>query len=495
MKPEDEKAQQLELFPAPDNRTSSKGATPYSSPGGDSTTQAWSLLLYLPIARIEFDKLRLGESGEYIFQGVDTLYLSFSLLDFISDQMDVHSGASREDTVHHLIQQLAISNPEKSSKERASIAGIVFDAISNEKNNHKMFQYPYFNIKTKQHLTREFRLIRPRPVDEQILYRVTKEGFTAYFSLLEVDSMVAHEVETFRVKRLLESGRYEQARANALTNKKRAIELKSRVVDLMYTVLRNPRQVNYEQDVKPQLEEAREHLALVQKHDDVNYKMILELKTLAKGEPLEHLIDIKNILESCFIQYSELAQEISTVNSRYVLALSNAFAPLASEYGEVNLEEDIFLPLLRSNVDMIFGFDSQILAALTPFTDRAVFDPFEFVTSMDESLKDYEEVEEVEQSDEITEVDDTKRFTPEMHGRIVSVISRWVRDHQKVDINSMLSLCEEERLTSDEMLCVVYHVGDLWSKADKHKDSVKVSVSGQVSHPLVCGDNITIEKV
>ncbi|MCP4353388.1 MAG: hypothetical protein GY795_48685 [Desulfobacterales bacterium] len=167
----------------------------------DLSRQVRNLLLLLPVTQLELEKHRLGPENESVFDGIDTLYLSFSMFDFISEKMVFSPGASREDIIEYLCEEVRILKQDISQEHMKKISEIILDKLLNTKEGLRTFSFPYFDALRGNNKIREFRLIKYEVTDDNMgLYYLTNEGFAAYLSMMGIDSDVAQEVDAFLIR-------------------------------------------------------------------------------------------------------------------------------------------------------------------------------------------------------------------------------------------------------------------------------------------------------
>ncbi len=89
------------------------GGHRFSDAGGEALRdeavgrQLRNLLLLSPLFQLEGSKARFGAEGEGLLEGIDTLYLSLSLFDFVSERMVMDLGARRAEIRAHLAGEIA----------------------------------------------------------------------------------------------------------------------------------------------------------------------------------------------------------------------------------------------------------------------------------------------------------------------------------------------------------------------------------------------------
>ena len=227
----------------------------------DLSRQVRNLLLLYPLIRLEYEKVRLGPDGLNMFRGLDTLYLSFAMFDYISECMLFDLGAKRERIIQHLAKEVKRIKPRLSKKNSAQAGEIILDQLCNAKQNHQSFAFDYFDAQKESKMSRSFRLILFKiGEDDEGRYHLTKEGFAAYLSMLELDSNMAQEVDEYLIQKLIDRGNFADALRVAGRNRKRTIELKDSLKQKIFKLNRDIFNVDWQQDIKPFLDQSRDHI-------------------------------------------------------------------------------------------------------------------------------------------------------------------------------------------------------------------------------------------
>ncbi|MCP4298804.1 MAG: hypothetical protein GY786_24755, partial [Proteobacteria bacterium] len=443
---------QISLLPQSEEK---KKVPPPLRKNDDLTRQVRNLLLLLPVTRLELDKLRLGPENLMIFKGIDTNFLSYSMFDYISESMIFESGATREGIIEHLKDEAKRLKPNIPDTEGEIIGEILLDQLCNSRENHKAFQFEYFDALEDKMKVRQFRLIFYKVGDDnEGRYFLTNEGFAAYLSMLELDTRMGQEVDEFLIQRLMERGSYGDALRISKRNRKRTIELKDTLSRKLFKIGRDVQSVDWSDEVRPYLDQSRSH---------IKGRIEQEGRILAKiGEILEQpdvnhrddLIHLQETIDECQGEHRKLHSQLMGFNEQFLDLQIRAFrTPRIS--GNASLEDEILMKLLDSGIDKMGQRAVEITTFMNHPKVNSLFDPLLLISFIDSADGEYEE--ELQESPGEMEgfVDSMERFDNKMIVEMGSWLEKVVADKKDTDLSQIIRKAESDHLNSIEILCLV----------------------------------------
>jgi len=167
-----------------------------------------------PIYELESLRLLNQEENQHLaWEHLDIIWLAFAFLDVISEMTEYSSGVSRDDAIIRLVplarEQAKTMAEELSRQALTEVLHKIFDHLVNRGNRYLPFKYRYFDAGQKKMMTKKFWLIKTVYTGEgrTALYRLTDEGYTAYFGLYETGALDAAAIGNLRIKLLIDRGR------------------------------------------------------------------------------------------------------------------------------------------------------------------------------------------------------------------------------------------------------------------------------------------------
>ncbi len=450
--------------------------------------------MLLPVTRLELDKLRLGPENLMIFKGIDTNFLSYSMFDYISESMIFESGATREGIIEHLKDEAKRLKPNIPNTEGEIIGEILLDQLCNSRENHRAFQFEYFDALEDKMKVRQFRLIFYKVGDDnEGRYYLTNEGFAAYLSMLELDTRMGQEVDEFLIQRLMERGSYGDALRISKRNRKRTIELKDTLKRKLFKIGRDVQSVDWSDEVRPYLDQSRSHIKeRIEQEGRILIKIgeILEQTDVNNRDDLIHL---QETIDECQAEHRKLHSQLMGFNEQFLDLQVRAFrTPRISS--NANLEEEILLKLLDLGIDKLGRNALDITTVMNNPKINRIFDPLLLISFIDNADSDFEE-ELLEPTGEMEEmVDSMERFDSEMIVEMSSWLGKTVAENEEIDLGRIIQFAESDGLTSIEILCLVYLVMEWYGDSMSSKGLIFNKSGKLVNNDFLTGDNLKILK-
>lgn len=489
----------MQLIPNED-QASSKTAHQRQTREEDLSKQVRNLLLLYPITRLENEKLRLGPEHQMIFKGIDTLYLSFALFDYISECMVFESGASRLDIIDFLCFEMKKIAPQLEEEAQKIAAEIVLDQLCNSRNNHKSFTFNYFDASTGLTRSRDFRLILYKlgPTGEGH-YILTKEGFAALLSMLELDSNMKLEVNEYIIQKLVDRGNFTEALRISKQNRTLTIEYRDLLNRKLFQLNRDIAQMSWENDVKPYLDKSRRHIRDRIKEEGQmleRFSSIIETATSSGNQNLHQLL---NVITECQNRHRELHTQIMRFNDRFLEAQNKAFRT-PKETPLAHLEDEILQQMGELPISHLIEKSSEITSVMNPPVMNKLFDPVMLLSFIDKIDTEEIEKEKCKQEEEIDVVPlktIPDRFNDEMIREMTHFLEKEIKISGRSDLVNLMHKAEKAGYHSDQILCLVYLIYEMYGdrNASGQYHIFKNGKIDKASSPyqLISGDNLLIK--
>lgn len=483
---------QLSFLPDEENQ-----GRPVRSRNDDLSRQVKNLLLLYPVTRLEADKNRLGPDQVNLFDGVDTLYLSFSLFDYISECMLFDKGADREGILEHLESevnrfQLPVNEPQK-----RLIGSIILDQLCNSKDNHKSFQLPYFDPLSNQTQIRDFRLILFKVTDAgEGRYMLTNEGFSAYLSMLELNTEMGQEVDEFLIKRQMERGNFRDAVRIAQRNRKRTIELKDTLERKVFKMGREIQNVDWSGEIRPFLERSRVHIKERIEEEGSLLSKIEEYIQESEQDRLIQLVTLKETLLECQSKHRELHAHLMRVNETFLEEQTRSYrAPRYSSHAD--FEEDILAELLGCEIEKLQDKADEITAMMNLPGQPHLFDPLLLLSFIDQADAEERNAEPPKKAEIIDFDQPLDRFDRSLVIQMKSRLEAFLEEKRDTSFSEVIGWAETTFNDKDEIICLIYLVlqwfGDPAEKGipEITKLENKLALSGGI----LSGDDLAIRYI
>ncbi len=473
-------------------------ATPETTTrASDLSRQVRNALLLSPIHSLEHEKKRLAPNHPDLFEGIDTLYLSFSLFDFISEHMVFGPGATSEEILQHLGQEVIFIKPSLTSDEIQVVAKIILDRLSNSRERHQAFSFPLFDARDQEIKLRHFRLLAYHPADEGAgHYVLTQEGFAVYLSMLELDPEVAQQINEIMIQQLIKRGRFRDARELASRNQMQTKQYLNQLLELLRKIQRNIRTTDWQVGVKPRLDQARYHFEDRIREEGSILMSVPGYLEQAADDQIPFLLDLQDMVQDCQKWHGQLHRMVMDFYEEFQRL--QAFVFRSAGMGPVaDLEQDVLAPLSMAPVEKLAPHAREITVLLNPGKPVKLFDPF-LLVHLIEQQSEVEETPLEESSEAMLEEipAPAMRFSKELIHKMTQYLEDHLPENESVQLDALLQHALEDQLDKDELLCLTYLIlgkygsdervtGLKFEKLEPFQLSAEVGVSG---------DNLRITK-
>jgi len=483
----------------------------FSEAGGEPlrdeavTRQLRNLLLLAPLFQLEGTKARLGAEGEDLFEGIDTLYLSLSLFDFVAERMVMDLGAPRADIVVHLAGEIARMETtlDRSALGRARAlpeaqceraAEQVLDALTNARERHRAFEPSYFDAAGGTARRLRFRLLRLSDEPDGVLrYLLTPEGLTAYLAMLDVDPALAQQAEEILIARLLERGRFRDALRLARRARTRTLELRETLRKHLLRAHRAGGAVHWSGETLPRIAEAIEHIRERQTEEHAILQGVgaHDLDALAP-DLRRDLVDLRDTIDDCRHQHAQLHRETMSVNDRFLALQASAFRARRVT-ALPDLERQVLGPLLERTISELAGIAEEVTALLNAPRVEGMLDPVLLLDLLERGQDRNETLTTDEEDAPLADLERLpERFDQTLQARVVEW-ARAVLDREgAMTFSALLKRARRDGLSHDERLCLAYVVIAAFHPRDDRLD-VDARIGGRFSDSLVEGDDLVLE--
>jgi hypothetical protein len=469
----------------------------------DLSRQVRNLLLLYPLIRLEYEKARLGPDGLNMFRGLDTLYLSFAMFDYISECMLFDLGAKRERIIQHLAKEVKRIKPRLSKKNSALASEIILDQLCNSKQNHQSFSFDYFDAQSDSKMSRRFRLLLFKiGDDDEGRYHLTKEGFAAYLSMLELDTNMAQEVDEYLIQKLIERGNFEDALRVASRNRKRTIELKDSLKQKIFKLNRDIFNVDWKGDIKPFLDQSRDHIQARIKEEGHMLESLTEELDQTEIKNKDNLLKLHDTIHNCQSQHRDLHKEIMGFNEKFLAAQTKTFrTPRISNLA--HLEEEVLTLMGEKSIDDLSSQVPEITATMNSPTIKRIFDPLMILSIIDDQDREEQGKTEVVASDLVLLNNPLDRFETKIIQEMEAYLQEVVSSEDETNLKAVILRAEaENRFSAEQILCLVYLSFQWYGNADRSPgirfekmENKKQKLTPKLSKSVyLSGDNLLIKR-
>lgn len=453
--------------------------------------------LFRPLHELEATKNSYNRNDINILENIDTLFLSNYLFDLISDGMIFGDGVERNILIHDARVQIKIMDSSLSSKIASEVVETILDFISNKKNGFKIFNMSYFDPIEKKNSSRKFRLIAFKECDDgKWRYYLTKEGFTVYLSMLEMDSDMEIALNDFRIQKLLERERFSEAVSIAKVNMKRTVEHKQMLQILMRRIQRDVRQIDWKEDVESKLNNSQEH---IQERIDEELKMAKIVREQIENGNLssvnrKQLLILQETVSACQIAHQDLFQQLIPFHEQY-LEFHSRTLNVSRSISQPNFEEDLLYEYLSLPIDKLSSVSLKISLSSTLAKQAKIFDPMLLIEYIDKlSIKEKINTEKLAEPEyeEVFKVPSmfSKNLMVEMREYFKELITK----KECIDFNALLEIAKNEGKSAKEIAYLSFLLIDQFETANKNQlVLLKKSNTKLNNNTYIQGDNLIME--
>jgi hypothetical protein len=252
-------------------------------------------------------------------RGIDVRTLSLLALDMTIEGMGLGEGITRRE----LAARLRTLSPLFTGQEADAVFGeacdFVVDGLVNAPRS-EAFREEYLAVEegTPELRHFEFRLLQEEDHGGRVVLRATKYAINLCLRMLETeieDAQVANEAV---LEDQLRRGAISRAVVSAQQARMLSIGLRERIDDLLARIARDAGQVDYETELKPRLDEAREHLVRRASSSDRLLEVVEDKLDDARGDAARELARLRETLRDCRARHAHLAERVMRATREFL---------------------------------------------------------------------------------------------------------------------------------------------------------------------------------
>lgn len=338
------------------------------------TSHLRALSLIAPLQRAEDNKGMLHVAAKAA-ERVDMRYLALAAIELLIDRMGAGGTASRAELIEYLADLAQLQSRDLSSEDAATLAGHVFDGLTNARDRRARFKVRLFDPDEPDAVYFEFALLRAEPLpDGTVGYRLTQEAIEIHLSLLAHDPLTATQVSEIIVGEFLKRGLYDHAMSAAERTRTNSIRLAEALRLLMAEARRAILKVMWHQELGPKMEEARSLLdASIMREGAMLAQLSDTAADVTDETDRRHLSRIRTLLLDVQTRHRKLIVMVQKTAEEYLHLQADALKlrPLARL---PDLENEILDPLLRAPANFLIENASGLFCAVSGTLPPLVLD-------------------------------------------------------------------------------------------------------------------------
>lgn len=383
-------------------------------PGRDPIVESWSKVMArrmqsLVIGYPIFDMVSRGGSGHHPHWAKQNFtFLALQVFDAVFARMAPGSGrgATRDQIINDLEPYIKDADPDLSFEQIVELVDFVLNTLMND--GRGSFQEECVWVEESKHArpyTFKFALLKSYhdPDTDQFVIRASGELIHLYLRMLDQPVEDEQLANLFILQEQVRRGRIDRARHEAERTMLLSLEYERGIDDILRTVRRDVRGVDWVDDVTPKLEEAHQHVqrlirdqgrVLSELKDELNrnedaakIRVIHELIALLDQCQRRHMVLEKRILSAgpTFLEEQSFQRFRSMARSPMPDLSQQVFHPALS------LQVPFFRPMLRDLYRTALGPRIHRMLDLEVFIEKvlredAIFEPREDDEAHDERM-------------------------------------------------------------------------------------------------------------
>ncbi len=308
-----------------------------------------ALVMSFPIHHI----VTKGGSGYYPdWQGQNFTFLALQIFDSVFARMapGMGRGATREEIISDLRPFILQSQSDLNDKQVEEIADFTLNHLMNEgrgtfetecvwmSEDHATKPYAYrFGLLMAYH----------DPDSDQFIIRATREALHLYLRMLDQPIEDEQISNLFLLYEQVRSGRIDRTRREVERTMLLSLQYERYIEDMLRTIRRDVRSVDWVREVTPRIEEAHAHVQrLIREQGKVLRALKLELQEVedhGRLRDIRHLIDV---LELCQRRHMELQRRIMSAGPAFLEEQAYQRFRNMARTPTPDLNQQVFLPAL-----------------------------------------------------------------------------------------------------------------------------------------------------
>lgn len=460
----------------------------------DLSHQQRNLLLLSPLFQLSANRFRLGgELRNPVLDVADTNYMCLRLFDYLIEGAPLQGGRTRRECMARLVECATEMAPLGTQAQLLEVAEIVLGALENSRDHYREFEERYFHAPSRQAKTFRFRLIALELTadDAGELLKLTAEGHIAYLAMLDLPADVGEEILQKASQLMFERGRYQDALTLIQQARRRSALYRTELRDYVEKVVRNPREVNWVNEVEPRISEARQHVD--QRRQDDARMLSNVTHTLAElgaddSEGARQLRAVRDELDEANTLRVQLFNVLQNARARFFEA--NARLLVVRKRQRVGSVPQVLSPGLGalSTQDFALAAD-EAFWGLFPVEPRRLLD-LETLTAM-VRCRPAPSIEPAEDTvDEEAQVPVfVETYSAEVDDAVKAFVARLLREKAGGELRTLLAEPELATLTDSEQRLAVAWLYRYFTASPEFE----VTVDGEYRNAILAGSHLVFK--
>jgi hypothetical protein len=313
-----------------------------------------SLGLTMPLHELEANK---GQRG---WDGYNLVELGLIAIDAIADRQELDAGATPDDIKELLVRY---AEAQRQDGDGHAIAAAVLDALVEPRAVH----YGDYGVEA-QHTDQQWAFCLVREVDEGrgVHLRATDPAINLLVGALDIDDLESvHAAAETLVSKLIERGKFDDARRAAVDARLRSIQYTERLRQLIADARNSIATVDLSGVVLPAISDARRHLL---ERVDVEAGTLEQLRAASERLASSHApVDaLQRAVSDCLNRHQRLHRHLQHAPEEFErLQVEQAFE-LGRGIGLADPEPEVLTPTLRLTAAQAHAVLERFEAALMP---------------------------------------------------------------------------------------------------------------------------------
>lgn len=440
-----------------------------------------SLGLTMPLHELEANKVQRG------WEAHNLLELGLIGIDAIADRQELEGGATPDEIKEMLAEYAREQNPDS---DAAAVAAAVLDALVKT----RVLRYGEYR-RPGAHVEYEWPFALVREVDEGrgVHLRATDPAINLLVGALDIDDLESvHAAAETLVAKLIERGKFDDARRAAMDARYRSIQYTERLRQLIADARNSIATVDLEGEVLPAIKDAREH---IRQRVEVEAATLEQLRAAAErvsdGAPIESL---RAVVNDCLRRHGRLHVHLQHAPEEFERLQVEQGFELGRGVGLPDPEPELLAPTLRLTADAAVGVLDVFEAALMPPCPPVAVDLAMFTAWLLRAKRTPPEplgasVDETQFAPE----PDPDRFDPVIR---VAVEALLAAVDEPVTLSALLSSVRDEHSQLAARLLAMRGLAAFAPEAQPDSDTLLLaSTSGALDDPDYSGDELVIERL
>ena len=318
-----------------------------------------SAIALAPILEVE----RTKAQRDWDLSQHDLRMLCLVILDVVIDKMGFGTGAGRIDILNATGPIVRSAAPGISAEREEQIIDIALAALLNDRERRQQFVERYAALDNDSVVWREFafRLLEERqlPESDERVFRASSEAINLYTEMLGYNLEDAAHADLAVLKYQSERGRLDDAIRTARQAQIRGKAYAERIRLALEVARRDADQAKWTTDVLPMVIDALEHIQDRLRKEGELRAGLEQRRDQAGNDDLSKINRLLNEIEKSERTNLELHNLLITANDTFREEHARQRLRRSATALHVNLQPDIFLPLLASETPVAAQFVSS----------------------------------------------------------------------------------------------------------------------------------------